>query len=111
MPSVGSIWHYLGKFGLLVLFALVSSRIDIYFAGMYDGMRFKSKSELAEELGIHVETLRLKLKAIDGLETGRRQLLYPRELKVIYRILQNSVASNPHLYPPFRHPGCHSSYR
>lgn len=84
MPSVGSIWCYLGKFGFHVLFALASSRIDSYFAGMYDAMRFKSKSELAEELGIHVETLRLKLKSIEGLETGRRQLLYPRELKRIY---------------------------
>ena len=56
---------------------------------MYDAMRFKSKSELAEELGIHVETLRLKLKAIDGLETGRRQLLYPREVKRIYQEFGN----------------------
>lgn len=90
MPFVGSVWFYLGKFGFLILFALASSRIAPYFAGMYDTMRFKSKSELAAELGIHVETLRLKLKAIEGLETGRRQLLYPRELKVIYRTFAES---------------------
>lgn len=51
---------------------------------MYDSLRFKSKSELAREMGISRETLRKKLKEIEGLETGRRQLLYPRELMRIY---------------------------
>ncbi|MBL6445731.1 hypothetical protein JMN32_05385 [Fulvivirga sp. 29W222] len=48
-------------------------------------LRFKSKAELAREFGISRETLRLKLKQIEGLDTGRRQLLYPWELRVIYR--------------------------
>ena len=47
-------------------------------------LRFKSKSELAQEMGISRETLRKKLKEVVGLETGRRQLLYPREVKRIY---------------------------
>lgn len=48
-------------------------------------MRFKSKAELAHELGISRETLRKKLKAIEGLNTGRRQLLYPHEVRMIYQ--------------------------
>ena len=58
---------------------------------MNEVIRFKSKSELALELGISRETLRKKLKEIKGLETGRRQLLYPRELKVIYGYLFGSI--------------------
>ena len=42
------------------------------------------KSELAAQLGVSRETLRKKLKQIKGLDTGRRQLLYPGELKMIY---------------------------
>jgi len=52
---------------------------------MFHSLRFKSKSELAQEMGISRETLRKKLKEIEGLETGRRQLLYPREVKRIYK--------------------------
>ena len=48
-------------------------------------MRFVSKAELAERFGISRETLRLKLKEIEGLDTGRRQLLYPWEVKLVYR--------------------------
>ncbi|GAA5036577.1 hypothetical protein GCM10011506_30160 [Marivirga lumbricoides] len=51
---------------------------------MNQSLQFKSKAELAREMGISRETLRKKLKDIDGLNTGRRQLLYPRELKRIY---------------------------
>lgn len=50
---------------------------------MYHSLRFKSKSELAQEMGVSPETLRKKLEEIKGLETGRRQLLYPREVKRI----------------------------
>ena len=54
---------------------------------MQEIIRFKSKAELAQELGISRETLRKKLKEIEGLNTGRRQLLYPRELRLIYEAL------------------------
>ena len=74
-----------GRFGSLELFELVSSRFRLYFGGMFHSLRFKSKSELAQEMGISRETLRKKLKEIEGLETGRRQLLYPREVKRIYQ--------------------------
>ena len=47
-------------------------------------IRFVSKAELAERFGISRETLRLKLKEIEGLDTGRRQLLYPWEVKLVY---------------------------
>ena len=46
--------------------------------------KFMGKSELAAQLGVSRETLRKKLKKIKGLDTGRRQLLYPGELKMIY---------------------------
>ncbi|MEM9388854.1 MAG: helix-turn-helix domain-containing protein [Bacteroidota bacterium] len=74
----------MGRLGSFELFELASSRFDGYFGLMYDSLRFKSKSELAREMGISRETLRKKLKEIEGLETGRRQLLYPRELMRIY---------------------------
>lgn len=48
-------------------------------------MRFVSKAELAERFGISRETLRLKLKEIEGLDTGKRQLLYPREVRLVYQ--------------------------
>ena len=47
-------------------------------------MRFWSKAELAMHFGISRETLRLKLKEIEGLDTGRRQLLYPYEVRRVF---------------------------
>ena len=47
-------------------------------------IKFIGKSELATQLGVSRETLRKKLKKVKGLDTGRRQLLYPGELKMIY---------------------------
>lgn len=46
-------------------------------------IRFVSKAELAQKFGISRETLRKKLKEIEGLDTGRRQLLYPYEVRKI----------------------------
>ena len=48
-------------------------------------IRFVSKAELAQKFGISRETLRKKLKEIEGLNTGRRQLLYPYEVKRVYK--------------------------
>ncbi len=48
-------------------------------------MRFWSKAELAIRFGISRETLRLRLKEIEGLDTGRRQLLYPYEVRMVFR--------------------------
>ena len=48
-------------------------------------MRFWSKAELAIRFGISRETLRLKLKEIEGLNTGRRQLLYPYEVRMVFK--------------------------
>ncbi len=48
-------------------------------------MRFWSKAELAIRFGISRETLRLKLKEIEGLDTGRRQLLYPYEVRMVFK--------------------------
>lgn len=45
---------------------------------------FMTKQELSEFLGISRQTLRRKLKEIKELDTGRRQLLYPHELRLIY---------------------------
>ena len=73
------------RIGSFELFELVSSRFRMYFGSMFNSLRFKSKSELAQEMGISRETLRKKLKEVVGLETGRRQLLYPREVKRIYQ--------------------------
>jgi len=50
----------------------------------YTQMKFMSKAELATLLGISRETLRLKLKEIKGLHTGRRQLLYPWEVRLVF---------------------------
>ena len=47
-------------------------------------IRFISKAELAQKFGISRETLRKKLKEIEGLNTGRRQLLYPYEIRQVY---------------------------
>ena len=46
-------------------------------------IRFVSKAELAQKFGISRETLRKKLKEIEGLDTGRRQLPYPYEVRKI----------------------------
>ncbi len=48
-------------------------------------MRFWSKAELAIRFGISRETLRLRLKEIEGLDTGRRQLLYPYEVRIVFK--------------------------
>lgn len=45
--------------------------------------RFITKAELARELGISQATLRRKMRQIEDLDTGRRQLLYPYEVKRI----------------------------
>jgi Zn-dependent peptidase ImmA (M78 family) len=50
----------------------------------FSEIRFVSKAELAERFGISRETLRLKLKEVKGLNTGRRQLLYPWEVRLVY---------------------------
>lgn len=47
-------------------------------------IQFVSKAELARQFGISRETLRVKLKEIRGLNTGRRQLLYPYEVRMVY---------------------------
>lgn len=47
--------------------------------------KFQSKAELSEFLGVSAQTLRRKLKTIKGLETGRRQLLYPYEVRLVYK--------------------------
>ncbi|WP_210196214.1 hypothetical protein [Aquimarina sp. U1-2] len=47
-------------------------------------MKFVSKAELAKRFGISPETLRVKLKEVKGLETGRRQLLYPWEVRLVW---------------------------
>ena len=47
-------------------------------------LQFMSKNELAKKLNISRETLRVKMKEIKGLQTGKRQLLYPYELRMIF---------------------------
>lgn len=47
-------------------------------------MKFMSKGYLAKKLNVSSETLRLKMKEIKGLDTSRRKLLYPWEVKLIY---------------------------
>ncbi len=47
-------------------------------------LQFMSKNELAQKLNISRETLRIKMKEIKGLQTGKRQLLYPYELRMIF---------------------------
>ncbi len=47
-------------------------------------LQFMSKNELAKKLNISRETLRIKMKNIKGLQTGKRQLLYPYELRMIF---------------------------
>lgn len=51
----------------------------------FSEIKFVSKAELAHRLGISRETLRLKLKDVKGLDTGRRQLLYPWEVRLVYQ--------------------------
>ena len=50
--------------------------------------RFISKAELAQKFGISRETLRKKLKEVDGLHTGKRQLLYPYEVRMVYEAFE-----------------------
>lgn len=47
-------------------------------------MKFMSKGDLAKKLNVSTETLRLKMKEIKGLDTSRRKLLYPWEVRLIY---------------------------
>ncbi|WP_157366676.1 helix-turn-helix domain-containing protein [Aquimarina agarilytica] len=44
-----------------------------------------TKQELSQFLGISRQTLRRKMKEIEELDTGRRQLLYPWEVRLIYQ--------------------------
>ncbi len=46
---------------------------------------FKTKQELSTFLGISRQTLRRKMKKIEGLDTGRRQLLYPYEVRMVFK--------------------------
>ena len=48
-------------------------------------IRFMSKTELSKKLGVSRETLRKKLKEVEGLKPSRRQLLYPYEVRMVYR--------------------------
>lgn len=48
-------------------------------------IKFMSKGDLAKKLGISPETLRLKLKEIEELDTGRRKLLYPWEVRMVFQ--------------------------
>ncbi|WP_128755362.1 helix-turn-helix domain-containing protein [Aquimarina sediminis] len=45
---------------------------------------FKTKQELSHFLGVSRQTLRRKMKKIEGLDTGRRQLLYPHEVRLVF---------------------------
>ncbi len=47
-------------------------------------LQFMSKNELAKKMNISRETLRIKMKNIKGLQTGKRQLLYPYEVRMIF---------------------------
>lgn len=49
------------------------------------GTKFVSKTELAQELGVSLDTIRRKSKKI--LSTGRRKLLSPAEVEGIKREL------------------------
>ena len=51
----------------------------------FSEVRFISKAELAERFGVSRETLRQKLKEVKGLDTGRRQLLYPWEVRLVLK--------------------------
>ncbi len=52
----------------------------------YRNIRFVSKAELALRFGISRETLRKKLKEVKGLNTGKRQLLYPWEVRLVCQV-------------------------
>ncbi|MCG8322863.1 MAG: HTH domain-containing protein [Cytophagales bacterium] len=58
-----------------------------------DEMKFISKAELARQLGVSRETLRKKLKEVKGLYTGRRQLLYPYEVRMVYKAFGIHICS------------------
>ncbi len=47
-------------------------------------MKFMSKGDLAKKLNVSTETLRLKMKEIEGIKTSRRKLLYPWEVRLVY---------------------------
>ena len=49
-------------------------------------IRFMTKAELGQELGLHREALRVRLKEVKGLKTGNRQILYPHEVRMIYEV-------------------------
>ena len=57
-------------------------------------MKFISKAELARQLGVSRETLRKKLQEVEGLRTGRRQLLYPYEVRMVYETFGVGLPSN-----------------
>ncbi|MCG8320425.1 MAG: helix-turn-helix domain-containing protein [Cytophagales bacterium] len=59
-----------------------------------DEMKFISKAELARQLGVSRETLRKKLKRVEGLHTGRRQLLYPYEVRMVYEAFGVGLPTN-----------------
>ena len=59
-----------------------------------DEMKFISKAELARQLGVSRETLRKKLKKVKGLHTGKRQLLYPYEVMMVYETFGVGLPSN-----------------
>lgn len=56
-------------------------------------IKFISKAELARQLGISCETLRKKLKKVKGLHTGRRQLLYPYEVRMVHEAFGIQISS------------------
>ncbi|MDN5215039.1 helix-turn-helix domain-containing protein [Fulvivirgaceae bacterium BMA12] len=56
-------------------------------------MKFMSKAELARQLGVSRETLRKKLQEVKGLHTGRRQLLYPYEVRMVYEAFGIQISS------------------
>ena len=67
--------------------------------GNLSSIRFVSKAELADRFGISRETLRLKLKEVEGLDTGKRQLLYPWEVRMVYRHFARSFEKTDRQWP------------
>ena len=83
MTSIVKIWVF-QRYPEIVLDYSPYFCVNKMFTGM-EFHKFMSKAQLADKLGISRETLRLRLKQIQGLNTGRRQLLYPKELFVIFK--------------------------
>ena len=54
-------------------------------------MKTLSKSELAAAYGVSLDTLSKRLKNVPELETGRRSILYPNELTLIYASLGEPI--------------------